>query len=80
MKTIHDGRYIALITLFRRRRQLLGLRQRDVATKLGWTRSVLSRSETRLRRLDVLEVFLLGRALGITLQTVEKVLKRQRKG
>jgi len=80
MKTIHDERYTALIALFKDRRKALGLRQQDVAASLGWPRSSLSRIESRERRLDIWEAFLLARTLGIKFRTVERELKGQTKG
>jgi transcriptional regulator with XRE-family HTH domain len=46
-------------------RQQAGLSQREVADKLGKPRSFISKLEGRERRLDVVELIALARALGI---------------
>ena len=78
-KTIFSEEYIALIDLFRRRRIQRGLRQRDVAGKLGWDRQTLSKIELRDRRLDVLEAFVLAKLLGLNFRHIEGVLRRAKK-
>jgi transcriptional regulator with XRE-family HTH domain len=74
LKTIHDPRYIRLIEQLKRRRLALGLTQTEVATNLGWQRTVLSNIETRERRLDTLEFFLLARLYGIKLSDLRHVI------
>jgi transcriptional regulator with XRE-family HTH domain len=55
----------ALLTLLRQVRVDAGLRQVDVAAKLGKPQSFVSYYETGERRLDLLELHTLCEALGI---------------
>lgn len=57
----------ALQTLLRQTRQEAGLRQRDLAALLGVPQSFVSKVETGERRLDVLELRRVCRALGLPL-------------
>lgn len=45
-----------LLLLLRERREMLGLRQADLAKMLGQTQATVSRVETGERRLDVVEL------------------------
>lgn len=55
MSTIHDERYIVLISRLRRLRE--GLRQIDLADRLGKQQSYVSKVEGLERRLDVMELY-----------------------
>jgi len=55
----------AFRALLRESRRAAGLRQRDLATRLGVPQSYVSKVETGERRLAVLEVRRLCRALGV---------------
>lgn len=57
MSTIHDERYIVLITRLRRLREARRLRQADLAEKLGKPQSYVSKVEGLERRLDVIELY-----------------------
>jgi len=74
MKSIHDERYIRMIERLRRARIDADLSQAEVAQAMGWCRSVVSDIETRERRLDLLETYLLCRLYGISLNTLVKSL------
>ena len=76
MKTIYNEGYVRLIKAFRQRRIKLGLRQADVAVKMGVHRAIISKTELHERRLDLLETFKLGQVLGMTLQQIQKILKQ----
>lgn len=55
MKTIHNTRYQALLTLLLEARVEAGLTQKELATKLGRPQSFVSKTENAERRLDVIE-------------------------
>lgn len=55
MKTIHDARYQALLTLLLEPRVETGLTQKELAKKLGRPQSFVSNTENAERRLDVIE-------------------------
>lgn len=63
MKTIHNTRYQALLTLLLEARVEAGLTQKELATKLGRPQSFVSKTENAERRLDVIEFMDLCRGL-----------------
>lgn len=67
MKTIHDARYQALLTLLLKARVDAGLTQKELATKLGRPQSFVSKTENAERRLDVIEFMDLCRGLDADL-------------
>ena len=69
-----------LWSLLRQVRVEAGLRQVDVAAKLGVPQSYVSNYESGERRLDILELRNLCDALGITLPNFAKRLERQLRG
>lgn len=56
-----------LLALLRKIRMEAGLRQEDVAAKLGQPQSFVSRYESGERRVDLLELHAICRAAGLTL-------------
>lgn len=58
-----------LQTLLRQIRQEAGLRQQDLATRIGELQSFVSKYESGERRLDVLELRQICRALGLPLSS-----------
>jgi transcriptional regulator with XRE-family HTH domain len=65
-----------LQSLLRELRQDAGLRQADVAAKLGQPQSFVSKYESGERRLDVLELRQVCRALGLSLEQFAARLER----
>jgi transcriptional regulator with XRE-family HTH domain len=65
-----------LLALLREIRQERGLRQEDVAAALGVPQSVVSKYESGERRLDLLELDDVCRAIGIPLVEVVKRYER----
>lgn len=61
-----------LRSLLRELREQAGLRQADLASRLGKPQSYVSKFESGERRLDFLEVRDVCRAIGIKLQDVVK--------
>lgn len=65
-----------LLRLLRQIRIEAGLRQADLAKKLGQPQSFVSKYESGERRLDVLELRKLCRALGSSLEEFARRLER----
>ena len=65
-KSIHTERYKTLISHLRRKREELGITQRQLAEKLDVTQAVVSKIETCERRLDVIEFQMICEALNIS--------------
>lgn len=66
-KSIYDPEYKKLIALLRKARQDAGLSQDEVANRLGITASQLSKWERRERRVDLRELRLYCKAIGVPL-------------
>lgn len=64
----HSARQKILQELLRRVRAEAGFRQVDLAERLGQPQSFVSKYESGERRLDVLELWLICNALGISLE------------
>ena len=67
MKSIHDQRYIEVVSLMRKARERSGQTQNDVAQMLGRPQSYVSKVETCERRVDVVELLLFCRVIGVKL-------------
>ena len=70
VKTIHDQRYIEVITLLRKARERAGRTQGEVAHMLGRPQSYVSKVETCERRVDIVELLQLCRIVGVTLAEI----------
>ena len=70
VKTIHDQRYIEVVTLLRRARERTGRTQGEVARMLGRPQSYVSKVETCERRIDIVELLQLCRIVEVTLAEV----------
>ena len=65
-----------LLTLLKKIRQEAGLRQVDLAVSLGKPQSYVSKYESGERRLDVLEVRRVCRAVGLSLAEFSRRLEK----
>jgi transcriptional regulator with XRE-family HTH domain len=65
-----------LLTLLRKVREEHGLRQEDVALAFGWDQTFVSKYETGVRRLDLLELDELCAVCGISLIDFVKRYRR----
>ncbi|QDU47883.1 Helix-turn-helix domain protein [Gimesia panareensis] len=73
-KNLYTQRQRILLDLLRKTRKEAGLRQDDVAERLGRPQSFVSKYESGERRLDILELYDVCEALGLTLNDfVEKL-------
>jgi transcriptional regulator with XRE-family HTH domain len=81
VKTIHDEAYRVLVECLRAARQEGNVTQTDLAERLGTDQSYVSKYERVERRLDVIEVRAVCRALGADfcafIAAFEKELKRR---
>ncbi len=80
-KTIFSDDQERLVTLLREVRQEAGLRQVDLAARLGVPQSFVSKVELGERRLDVLELRRVCLAVGMSLEEfVRRLETRLREG
>lgn len=76
-KNLYTQRQRILLELLRETRKEAGLRQDDVAERLGRPQSFVSKYESGERRLDILELYDVCGALGVTLNDfMKKLLKK----
>ena len=68
-KTIYSEDYKLFLQRLRKARQSAGLSQFEVAARLGKTQSFVSKCERGERRLDLVEVRAMCRAIGISLSS-----------
>jgi transcriptional regulator with XRE-family HTH domain len=66
-----------LVALLRELRQSAGLRQQDLAEKLQRPQSFVSKYEAGERRLDVLDLVAICRALNVSLSEVARTLEER---
>ncbi|HEY9151683.1 MAG TPA: helix-turn-helix transcriptional regulator [Anaerolineales bacterium] len=74
-KTNRDSEQKKLIELLKRIRQDKGILQVELAEKLGVPQSFVSKYESGDRRLDILELRQVCKAVGITLQELIRKLE-----
>jgi len=67
-KSIHSARYAIFLKVFRDARERAGLTQVQLARKFGETQTFVSKCERGERRIDVIELRTLCRAIGIDLK------------
>lgn len=77
MKGIPDKAEQALLQMLRRMRIDAGVTQADLATRLGVPQSVISKYESGERRLDILELRQVCRALGLSLPDFVRLLEKE---
>ena len=66
-KTLYSQQYQQLLAQLRELRLAQGVTQSELAERLGWTQMNVSKVETSVRRLDVIELKLWVEALGSNL-------------
>ncbi len=75
-KSTHRAQEEKFLALLRQVRTDAGLRQADVAKRLGVTQSVVSKYESGERRLDLLELRRLCEIVGVPLQEFVRRFER----
>ncbi|MFK0071896.1 helix-turn-helix domain-containing protein [Arthrobacter woluwensis] len=73
-KSIYSEEYQEFRELLKRLRKEAGIRQVDMAEKLGVPQSFVSKYESGERRLDVIETARIAKALGLDLSDVIRKL------
>ena len=76
MNSIHDPRYIKMVQLLRKIRKDKGITQVELSSLLSWTQQDISRTESRVRRLDFIELCDWLDALGYDIKEFLKDLGR----
>lgn len=64
LKTLYTREYRQMLKLLQARRTLAKVSQEELARRLDWTQADISKCETGVRRLDVIELKLWLEALG----------------
>jgi transcriptional regulator with XRE-family HTH domain len=67
---------MVLLHLLRQTREELGLRQTDIAERLGCPQSVVSKYESGARRLDLLELYDLCSVMGVSMTEIVRRFER----
>lgn len=79
--TIHDPHYAVILALLREARREAGVSQGEVAARMGYSRTVISKLERGELRLDLLQLRQFCAAIGLSLldfvQQVEAELVKQ---
>jgi predicted transcriptional regulator len=74
-QSIHSEQYVKLRNFWLKKRQSLGLSQRDLAKRLGAPHSLICKIETGDRRLDTLETIAYCNALEVEAYEVLDLLQ-----
>lgn len=69
-KTIRSTGHVALCEALTNARQAAGLTQASLAERLHCHQSLIARIESGERRIDVVELVVLARAIGVTLTSI----------
>ena len=78
-KSIHTSQHRQLLTLLREIRLEAGLTQAQLAESLNTDQTVISKIESGERRVDVLELREICKAVGITLEAFVRKLEKSLK-
>lgn len=65
--TIHDPAYRVILSLLREARRAAGVSQGEIATRMGYSRTVISKLERGELRLDLLQLRQYCEAIGVPL-------------
>lgn len=75
-KTIFDPKYRMMIESLKSLRNKQGMSQRELAQRLGQTHCYVGRTETCERRLDIIDLINILKALELTDKEIMKFLER----
>jgi transcriptional regulator with XRE-family HTH domain len=70
VKSIYDEEYRAMIKRLIIARKSKGITQKELANKLSLDNTIISKAENCVRRLDVIELLNICRALGLKLNDI----------
>lgn len=74
MKSIHDKSYQQLLELLRSKRIEKGVTQKQLASVLGVAQGIISKIENHERRLDIIELRNICKAIGVSFPDFVKQL------
>ncbi|MCV2361639.1 helix-turn-helix domain-containing protein [Paucibacter sp. TC2R-5] len=77
LKSVHSSHNETFLKLLRRRRVSMGLRQKDLAVRIGRGQGTVSKVERGERRLDVIELRAWLRALDLDFATFARDLDQE---
>lgn len=77
-KSLHSEKYAAVfLSMLREARIAANMTQQDLATALNVERTVITKAETGVRRLDPIETFEWVRCLGVTFAAFASALEEK---
>lgn len=76
-KSVHTSEYTLLLRMLREFRQNAGVTQVELAKRVGQTQSFISKWERGEVRLDIVQLFTICHALGITLTAFVQEYERR---
>lgn len=80
VKTIYSVEYFELLLMLRKKRLGAGLSQKELAKRMGVKRSFIGKTERGERRIDVIELQSICRALDVDfIEFVTELQERQRR-
>jgi HTH-type transcriptional regulator/antitoxin HipB len=72
VKSIYEDRYRELINRLVEHRKTIGMTQTELAERLGWIQSDVSKTERFVRRLDLAETLRFCEVLGLRIEELVK--------
>lgn len=82
--SLHDPAYAVFVKMLVEVRDESGLKQKHIADALGWNQSVVSKIETKQRRIDVVELIRVAEIVGfdpaLLVRRLQKMIKSQHLG
>ncbi|CTT40452.1 helix-turn-helix transcriptional regulator [Escherichia coli] len=77
MKTIYRKEYVSILLFLKSARIKKKLPQEELASLLGKDQTYVSKYESGIRRLDVVEVFDICKALGINMTDIISIMESE---
>ncbi|EOW2960668.1 helix-turn-helix domain-containing protein [Escherichia coli] len=77
MKTIYRKEYVSILLFLKSARIKKKLPQEELASLLGKDQTYVSKYESGIRRLDVVEVFDICKALGINMKDIISIMESE---
>jgi transcriptional regulator with XRE-family HTH domain len=77
-KSVFSARYRAFRRLLKESRQKSGVTQEQLAKKIGWSQTDVSKAERGERRLDVVEFLIWAKAIGVDAAKFVESLERSK--
>ncbi|HCR3983243.1 TPA: helix-turn-helix transcriptional regulator [Kluyvera ascorbata] len=77
MKTIYRKEYVSILLFLKSARIKKNLSQEELASLLGKDQTYVSKYESGIRRLDVVEVFDICKALDINMKDIISIMENE---